>query len=295
MLPQLRSFLAVIEEGSIHRAAARLHLSQSALSRQMQALENEVGGRLLERTSTGVRPTSGGHALAERTASLITAYDTTMASVRQHVRGEGSQLRIGYLASAASEHLSPGLRILGQSFPETKIRLLDLSPGEQITALRQGEIDVAILDHGGDLLSRDFHIRKFASTASVVALSASHPLSSRSQIHIRDLRDETFICGPESEVPGYARRLTQLCRKSGKFKPRLISSAGTLADGLASVMNDEYIALLPAYARSQVTPCVSMVPIADPEATWDIFVVWQRGQTSKALRSFVSSLNGKQS
>ena len=66
MLVHLRSFMTVVEEGSLHRAAERLHLSQSTLSRQMQALEAELGGQLLERTSIGVRPTNGGHALAAK-------------------------------------------------------------------------------------------------------------------------------------------------------------------------------------------------------------------------------------
>jgi DNA-binding transcriptional LysR family regulator len=66
MLAQIRSFLIVVEEGSLHRAAARLHISQPALSRQMQALEHELGGRLLEHMATGVSPTAGGQALAPR-------------------------------------------------------------------------------------------------------------------------------------------------------------------------------------------------------------------------------------
>src|SRR5713101_7276756 len=76
MILQLRSFLVVIEEGSLHRAAARLNLSQSALSRQMQALEHELGGKLLERNSTGVRPTLGGHAMAAKVRALLGNYDS---------------------------------------------------------------------------------------------------------------------------------------------------------------------------------------------------------------------------
>src|SRR3954464_7356717 len=98
MIMQLRSFLAVIEEGSLHRAATRLNVSQSALSRQMQALEHEFGGKLLERSSTGVRPTSGGHALAAKMGTLLASYDSAKLEVRRLVRGESEQLRIGYLA-----------------------------------------------------------------------------------------------------------------------------------------------------------------------------------------------------
>jgi DNA-binding transcriptional LysR family regulator len=73
VLGQLRAFLVALEEGSLNRAAIRLRMSQSALSRQMQAIENEVGGALLERTTVGVRPTAAGHALAYFAACFDTA------------------------------------------------------------------------------------------------------------------------------------------------------------------------------------------------------------------------------
>ena len=100
MLEKLRLFLVVLEEGSLRRAADRLRISQSAITRQMQSLELDLGGRVLERTSAGVRPTNGGHALAGRAKTLLADYDSTMAEVRRLNRGESERLRIGYIASA---------------------------------------------------------------------------------------------------------------------------------------------------------------------------------------------------
>ena len=110
MILQLRSFLVVIEEGSLHLAAKRLNLSQSALSRQMQALEYELGGKLLERSSTGVRPTVGGHALTAKVRMLLGSYDSAMLEVRRLVRGQSEEIRIGYLASVFEEYLQPAIR-----------------------------------------------------------------------------------------------------------------------------------------------------------------------------------------
>src|SRR5260221_5457812 len=104
MLHQIRSFLPVVEEGSLHRAAARLHISQSALSRQMQALEHELGGRLLERMATGVSPTAGGQALAKRMGALLASYDLAMSDTRRALRGETDQLQNAYLPSAAPQY-----------------------------------------------------------------------------------------------------------------------------------------------------------------------------------------------
>src|SRR5258708_5233138 len=83
MLEQIRSFLTVVEEGSLHRAAARLRILPSTLSRQMQALEHELGGRLLERMATGVSPTAGGQALAKRMGAVLAAYDLAMSDTRR--------------------------------------------------------------------------------------------------------------------------------------------------------------------------------------------------------------------
>jgi DNA-binding transcriptional LysR family regulator len=290
MIEQIRSFLAVIEEGSLHRAAVRLRISQPALSRQMQALEHELGGCLLERTSTGVKPTRGGHALAEKMKPVLADYESTFAAVRRLLRGESDQIRIGYLASAGREFLSRPLGALRQGHPGVKVKLLDLSPGEQITALRRGEIDVALIDAGGDLLARDFYSRKIATIPLIAVLPADHPLSEKKQVRIADLKDETFVYAQESDVPGYTRRILQLCRRHGKFRPRFIGPSTSLPNGLEMVANENAVALLPAYARHQVTPCLTMRPLAEPDAVWDLFIIWQRGRVAGPLRTFLDAL-----
>ena len=110
MLPQIRAFLIVTEEGSINRAAERLRLSQSALSRQMQALEHEMGGALLERTSNGVTLTPAGLALQTAMGTVLAGYDRAVTDVRRIVRGEKNLIRIGYMASAAKEYLDAALK-----------------------------------------------------------------------------------------------------------------------------------------------------------------------------------------
>jgi len=179
MLEKLRLFLVVLEEGSLRRAADRLRISQSAITRQMQSLELDLGGRVLERTSAGVRPTNGGHALAERAKTLLADYDSTMAEVRRLVRGESERLRIGYIASAVQEYLGPALAVLRRAYPRLKVKMLDQTPGEMIIALRQGKIDLALTLHGIDLLSRDFYARKLATVRSLVALPRQPPVRDR--------------------------------------------------------------------------------------------------------------------
>jgi DNA-binding transcriptional LysR family regulator len=295
MLEKLRLFLVVLEEGSLRRAADRLHLSQSAITRQLQLLEHDLGGRVLERTSSGVRPTNGGNALAEKAKMLLADYDSSMAEVRRLVRGEGERLRIGYIASAAQEYLGPALAALRRAYPRLKVKMLDQTPGEMIAALRQGEIDLAFTLHGVDLLSRDFYARKLAAVRSLVVLPASHRLATERQVSLSQLRDETFVRGSDDMVPGYNQRIVQFCRKQGGFRPRLVTIDGAtgLVESLALAANEDAISIQPAFISHLNVPNVVMVPIADAGATWDLFVVWQRGKAASPLRTLLSELNPK--
>ena len=91
-------------------------------------------------------------------------------------------------------------------------------------------------------------------------------------------------------MPGYRRRLVQICRNCGKFRPKLIDNSGDLSSKLAMVANEDAVALLPAYMRHQAAPGVVIIPVADAGATWRLFVVWQRGKTGGALRTLLDSL-----
>ena len=256
----------------------------------MQALEHEVGGKLLDRSSSGVRPTNGGHALAAKMSAFLSSYDAAMLEIRRLVRGESEQLRIGYLDSAFQDYLNPALERLRQVHPETKVKLLDLFPGEQITALRCGEIDLALTEGSTDLLGRDFHTRNFAVIKSIVSLPSRHPLAARKQVKLAELKNETFVSATDAQVPGCRRRITQLCRSYGKFRPKLIDNTGDLASALALVANEDAVALLPAFMRHRAAPGIVMIPVADAKATWNLFVAWQRGKTAAPLRTLLDAL-----
>ena len=281
MLDKLRLFLVVLEEGSFRRAADRLRISQSAITRQMQSLELDFGVRVLERTSAGVRPTDGGHALAERAKTLLADFDSTVAEVRRLGRGESERLRIGYVASAVQEYLGPALAVLRRNYPRLKVKMLDQTPGEMIIGI--------------DLLSRDFYARKIATGRSLVAHPVSHRFATERQVSLSQLKGETFVRGSDDEVPGYTQRIIQFCRKYGGFRPRLttIDKPDGLVETLTLAANEEAISIQPAFISHLNVPNVVVVPIADAGATWDLFVVWQPGEIASPLRSLLSELNLK--
>jgi DNA-binding transcriptional LysR family regulator len=290
VLGQLRAFLVALEEGSLNRAAIRLRMSQSALSRQMQAIENEVGGALLERTTVGVRPTAAGHALATSLPRVLADYDTAMAEARRLARGQRDVIRVGYLGSAAQMFLDPALSVLRHTHPKVKVKLLDLSPGEQIVALRKGEIDLALIGQEGALLSSEFYIRKLATLPVVAVMPADHPLASRNCISLKELHSERFIGSFEEDLPGRDRWITKLCRRAG-FRPKFVQEAACVSQMFTLIGSEGAVTLVPAYLRSFLVAGVAMVQLSDLKATWDFLVIWQRGRTANSVRALLDALS----
>jgi DNA-binding transcriptional LysR family regulator len=289
MLDHIRMFLVAMEEGSLNRAAVRLRVSQSALSRNMQTLEAEIGGTLFERTPNGVRPTDAGHALAHSMPAVIIAYEAGVAEARRLARGQRDFLRIGYLGSAAQTYLDPALAALRQKHPGIKVKLLDLSPGEQIAALRKGEIDLAIIGQEGCFIANEFYTRKMATLPVVAVLPADHPLATRKSIALKELAGEAFIGAPEEDMPGRDRWISQLCKRAG-FRANFVQMGHTLSQSFTIIASEGAVTLGPAYLRDFRAAGVAMVQLEEEYATWDFLIVWQRGRTPASIHAMLECL-----
>jgi DNA-binding transcriptional LysR family regulator len=289
MIDRIRTLFTVVEEGSVNRAAVRLRMTQPALSRQMKSLEHDVGGRLLEREVSGVKPTALGYALLKAMRHVLDAYDAALADVRRQARGVTAELRVGYLISAAPFVLTPALKRLRQTHPALKLKLHDMSPKEQIDALRAGELDVALTGQEGAVAAREFYSRKLSSLGVVAALSASDPLGGRKSISLKDLKTHDFIGIDEGEMPGRNRWMIALCRAVG-FKPRFAVVTDGITHVLSQVVSESAVTLLPEYFRTFTHPGAVFVPVSDAKARWDLIVLWQRGQPSPATKALVEAM-----
>src|SRR5207253_236469 len=106
------------------------------------------------------------------------------------------------------EYLNPALAALRQSHPETKVRLVDLSPGEQINALRRGELDVVVLGNCNRAIAREFFVRRIATLPVIVALPENHPLATDDGIALSALRRELFVGAGPNDLPGFNKWMT---------------------------------------------------------------------------------------
>ena len=285
-LDLLRSFFAISEFGSLSRAAEQLHVSQSPLTRQVQALEAEIGGRLLERGHRGAALTAAGHALLEGMRPVVAKADEVVSDARKLARGQSASLRIGYIMSAAGDYLNPALAALRQAQPEIKVRLVDLSPGEQIAALRRGELDVVVLGNINAAIAREFYVRRIKTLPVVVALPEDHQLAANDDLALADLRRELFVGADPEQIPGFNHWLSRLCRRAG-FRPRFVEHAGNLTHIFSLLVAENAVTLLPGLMKKLKVPGVAFRSLRTPLVTWDLQVAWQRGKIAEPVRQLV--------
>ncbi len=204
-LRQLRYFVAVAEEGNISRAAKRIFLTQPALSRQIKALEDEIGQCLLERQAHSIRLTSVGEAMLREARELLPHADQVLERVR--VAGRGLRLRVGYAPSLAAGILSVAVENFTQRHPNAHVELLDLSTAEMLTGLESDKLDVALCV-GQQRQTRGITWLPLVRASWRLAVNRNHALARRSKVTPLEVAKEPLLVYSQREYPEYWEAIT---------------------------------------------------------------------------------------
>ncbi|MFF5762959.1 LysR family transcriptional regulator [Streptomyces tanashiensis] len=184
-LRHLRCFLAIAEEASLTRAAARLHLTQPAVSRTLAALEQHLGARLVDRSTHHLALTAEGRAFQDRAAAALAAFEAAVDPARLRHR----PLRLGHAWSAFGPYTTPLLRRWQRAHPETPLELLRID--DRTAGLARGEVDAALLR--GAVEAPGLVTAELTTEMRVAALPADHPLADRARLALDDLAGETVV------------------------------------------------------------------------------------------------------
>lgn len=190
-LSSLRSVIAASEHGSFRQAATALHIKQSALSRRIRHLEEQLGISLFERSSGGVRLTPAGTSMARAARRLFDDIDEMVRASQLADRGEAGVLRAGFGTAISTSKVRSILAEHIKAFPGITIQVIERSRGQLIAALGAGDVDVAIV--AGEARQHSGLSMSLWSERIVVALSSRHPLASSEIIDWNDLKDETIL------------------------------------------------------------------------------------------------------
>ncbi|MEU5327901.1 LysR family transcriptional regulator [Streptomyces parvus] len=178
-LRHLRAFLAVADELNITRAAARLRLTQPAVSRTLAALERHLGVRLVDRSTHHLALTPDGVAFRDKAAAAVAAFDEALAPGRLHAW----PLRLGHAWSAFGPYTTPLLRTWQERFPGIPLELLRID--DRTAGLTRGEVDAALLR--GPVDAPGLVTEVLFTEVRVAAVTADGPLAARTSLRLADL------------------------------------------------------------------------------------------------------------
>lgn len=267
-LRQLRAFAETAEAGSITAAAKVMRLTQPALSRQIKALEEELGVSLFERGAHSVTLTPAGEVLRGETAKLLKFADAMVDKVR--AEGAGEPLRIGYSPSLASEFLSIAIERFTQIHPRVRITLHDWSSAEMQTGITNGKLDLMVTVPCGGEAIRWEPLREVGWR---VLLPVNHPHAKKKVLQAADLADQRLLLFERDGYPDYWDRVTRFF-KERNLQAKIAGEFDGIVSLVAAVEAGMGIALVAETTRIDRSAGARLVmkPLADEPGTSSVSV-----------------------
>ncbi|RDS85162.1 LysR family transcriptional regulator [Dyella monticola] len=281
----LRCFLAVAEELHFARAAERLHIEQSPLSRAIKELEESLGVRLFERTTRSTRLTWAGQVLLEDTRRIFAALDQAKVNVKAAANGYRGTLRIAVSDGIVPSRLAALLAQCRAEEPEVEIRLFQIPLAQQVKGLRSDLYDVGFAqsaDVGDGLLTEPvWH------DPLVAAIPARHPLLTYKRVPLAEvLRYPLVLCHPQA-CEGCARQIESVLRKVD-VEPIVADHASSPDMLLALVAAGYGIGLINATRIEDFRhPDVVTRPLAGRAVMLTTYLLRLDSEPSEPLRHFI--------
>ncbi len=281
---QMRYFVVLAETLHFGRAAERLHLSQPPLSRQIAALEKELGVRLLERDSRHAALTRAGQRFLEDARAVLASFDQACRNARLADRGELGELSIGFMMHAAYTVLPHLARRHMAAYPQVRLTLREVLPPTLLEDVLSGRFDAGIMFFPGLVRGLETHV--IHRERLCLALHPSHALAERATIAAADLENQPLIATPAEVAPLLREAIAGYCRSAG-FIPT-IRLETQLQQTIVSLVAEQLgIALVPESMRKLGLANVIFRDLRDAPAVEHV-IAWRPANLNPALRPFLA-------
>lgn len=265
-------------------AASALYLTPSAVSQQLNALEQETGHTLLIRSGRGVRLTAAGVILLDHTHAVLAQLERAEAELAAYAGGKAGEVTMAAFATGIAEVVAPALGVLRSAHPGVRVRVRDAEGDESLPLVLDGEADIAVaVEYRGAPGEDDPRLSQVPLYAEPfdAVLPAAHPLAAGRTIVLAELADGDWI-GPYPSNPCHDMVLLA-CELAG-FQPRLVHSSDDFRAVVALAGAGAGVALVPRSAlRGMALKDVVVRPVSGPAARRRVFAAVRRGAESHPL------------
>ena len=263
------------EEKNISRAAARLNISQPAVSRQIHDLEGEIGTALFERERNGLSLTEAGHTALTHAREMLRQEKAMLTSLRVFGgQDEKESLKVGFIPTALPGFLADGMRRFNELQRNVCVQIFEMSPLQQEKALRGGEIDLALLGDACPELEKVFRVEPIRKVLLAVAVPDDHRLAARKSIDLAELANDTFLSLHEKSFPGRKEMMKEMFDRAG-ISPKVTLKAAGLSELLGLVGGGTGVALVPADLDQLPHARMVFIKLKRPKFTLVSSAVWR--------------------
>lgn len=279
-LIHVRSFLAVAEDLHFGRAARRLNMTQSPLSRQVQLLERELGASLLIRANKAVKLTPAGRAFVAEAGALLAKAEAAVQAARRSVRDHTGSAAVGFIGACSYGFLPRLVAAARRELPNVTLSFHELTSQQQVEALARGQLDLA--------LARPVPPRRGLEAACVqreglaLALPLDHKLAGRRRPHLRQLDGEDFIMYSKEGL--YMHDMLTTVFAAAGVEPRFVQQLSHAQAILSLVSAGLGVAIVPEEARNACFDNVLFRPIQlGAGQAAEVHAIWRSGDSNDVL------------
>ena len=277
-LRHLRYFVAVAEELSFTRAAARLHIAQPPLSTQIKGLEEELGAQLFVRDKRRIYLTQAGSQLLDRARAILADAEEAKAMTRSVAAGVIATLHMGYTTSSMFTDRVPNvLNAFRAANPSVLLHLHEMTSFDQFMALRERKLDVGLLRKPDIPVPEGIVIHPWLQTPLIVAVRSDHRLAAAESLDLAELGTEPLITYPRDSGIGLHWCIVDLCMKAG-YRPQVVRNARDPTVMVGLVAAGQGVAIVPQDTQCIRMPGVSYLSIRCERAVSMLHLAHRSGQ-----------------
>lgn len=284
-LRHIRYFLEVAETLNFSRAAERLRVAQPALSKQIRALEEELGGQLFHRTTTKVVLTEMGHYFRQQTSRILMQCDIAVTGAQQMAKGSSGTLKVGCDWRLVGLPIAFAARELTKLNPRLAVEFVECAVSEHIAAVRHRDIDIGFASSIFLGASDDLDLRRLCAVQIKVLLPEHHRLAGRGKVLLKELKNEHWLTLTPQNMPGSRVMMAQILQ----FTPKYGVATEGMPGIVAHVVAGHGVGLIPDWGNSAVEAGTVLV---ETDCTpLEVFAVSVRDTPSPLIPAYLDALD----